>query len=248
MKKFRYYQQDRNNPQQRLILGIFVVVVGALALVDNLGLFDTRQFLSFWPTIFIILGVLKISQARKVSGFVFGSLFLGVGTLLTLQSLGFIVFHWREWWPVLIIAAGISTIFRSAGNKKTPVDHNFTNTGKIGDYNVTPISSDFIEINAIMSGSKSSNGSSNFQGGEITAIMGSVEIDLLHASIQTEATIQVYAVMGSIEIVVPNDWIVVVNGMPILGGIEDHSVPPLNSNKRLTISGVAFMGSVEIKN
>lgn len=248
MKKFRDHQRVRNNPQQRLILGIFIIIVGVLALVDNLGLFDTQRFLSFWPTIFIILGVLKISQARKASGYIFGSLLLGAGTLLTLQNLGYLYIHWRDWWPVLIIAVGLSYMFKSTNTKSTIDDGNFY--GDVNNKQVAPLNSDSdsIEIVSIMSGSKTNSGTPNFVGGEITTIMGSAEVDLRNASIQNEATIQVFVVMGNIEIWVPNDWIVVLNGAPILGGIEDHSVPPMNSTKRLVISGVVIMGGVEIKN
>ena len=116
------------------------------------------------------------------------------------------------------------------------------------NFGVHRLNADSIEIVAVMSGSKTSNASANFQGGEITAIMGSAEVDLRNASIQNEATIQVLSALGGIEIYVPNDWTVVLNGVPILGGMEDHSVPPLTQTKRLHISGVVIMGGVEVKN
>ena len=248
MKKFRDHQRYRSNPQQRLILGIFIVVVGVLSLVDNLGLLNTQQFLSFWPTIFIILGVLKMTQARRTSGFIFGAVLLGLGTLLTLQNLGYIIVHWRDWWPVLIIAIGVSYMFKGTNSKKDSADSDYTGSTMQNQANLVNSNADSIEIVAIMSGSKTSNGSPNFQGGEITAIMGSAEVDLRNASIQNEATIQILSALGGIEIYVPNDWTVVLNGVPILGGMEDHSVPPLTQTKRLHISGVVIMGGVEIKN
>jgi predicted membrane protein len=248
MSKFRDHQRSRNNPQQRLILGIFIVIIGALALIDNMGLFDTRQFLSFWPTIFIILGVLKISQTRTTPGFIAGSMLLGVGVLLTLQNLNYIVIRWEQWWPVLIIGAGLSYMFKGINMKNRPAEHDYSKYNMNNEVNLTSNSSDSIEIVAIMSGSKSSNATPNFQGGEITAIMGSAELDLRSASIQNEAVLHIFAAMGSVEIFVPNDWVVVLSGTPILGGIEDHSVPPINSAKRLVISGVVVMGGIEIKN
>ena len=78
--------------------------------------------------------------------------------------------------------------------------------------------------------------------------MGGIEIDLRNASIQTEAVLNVFAVWGGISIKIPNDWSVVNNGVAIMGGIDDTSVPNMNANKRLILTGTVIMGGVEIKN
>ncbi|PRC95033.1 LiaI-LiaF-like domain-containing protein [Solimicrobium silvestre] len=244
MSKYSGYKRQHRSPQSRLILGVFIVIIGVLSLIDNLGWFDTHQILSFWPVVFIILGVLRISQPRNGSSYFFGVSLLGLGVLLTLQNLGIIAFHWREWWPVLIIAMGISFIFRGVNRNANQSENNGTFLTDSTQIN----NSDSVEIVAVLSGSKSSNATPNFQGGDINTFMGSVELDLRSASLQNEATIHVFSVFGSVEIRVPNDWVVVLNGTPILGGIEDQSVPPMNSAKRLVISGVVVMGGVEIKN
>ncbi len=254
MKAYRNKHQLREcrTPRQRLVLGLFIVIIGALSLVDNLGYFNSQQILSFWPAVFIILGVMKITQARQSAGYVFGTLLLGLGILLTLQNLGVIVFHWRQWWPVLIIGAGVAYMLKGVNmkNQSPDMDHaRFAAASQSNnDDNVGTSSADTISIVAILSGSKSSNASPHFQGGEVSSFMGGAEIDLRNSSMQNEAVIQVFAVFGSIEIRVPGDWTVVLNGVPILGGIEDHSVPPLNPTKRLVVSGVVIMGSIEIKN
>jgi predicted membrane protein len=241
------YRHPRHNASQRLILGGFIVLIGVLSLIDNLGIFNTAQILEFWPTVFIVLGVIRISQARGASGFFFGSALLLAGGLLTAESMGYLHISWQQWWPAFIIVAGISYILKGVNQRPSSGDVN----GLPGDpcqATTLPSSADTIEIFAVMSGSKVSNPSAAFKGGEVTAIMGSAEIDLRSASIQGEAVIQVTAVMGSIEIMVPNDWVVILTGVPILGGIEDHTVPPKESTKRLVISGAAVMGGVEIRN
>jgi len=103
-------------------------------------------------------------------------------------------------------------------------------------------------LSAVMSGSKSQNSSQNFRGGELTAVMGGIELDLRNASIDGSATINVFAVWGGIEIKVPGDWTVISQGVPILGGIEDRTVPPMDRSKTLFIQGYAIMGGVEIRN
>lgn len=44
-------------------------------------------------------------------------------------------------------------------------------------------------------------------------------------------------------------WAVTLKGAPILGGFHDFSRPPVGgSTQRLVVRGVAFMGSVEVRN
>jgi len=101
-----------------------------------------------------------------------------------------------------------------------------------------------------MGGVVRTNDSQDFQGGELTAIMGGCEIDLRQASIKSgEATIEIFAFWGGVEIKVPEDWGVDVQAIPLLGGIDDKSRPPKGgSKKKLIITGYAIMGGAEIRN
>lgn len=227
------------NPQQRLLLGAFIVIVGALALVDNLRIFNTRDILQFWPTVFIVFGALKLSQANSRSGYLIGGGLVVAGTIITLNRLGIINFHMRDWWPLFLIGAGLVVIFKDKSTKL--IDMMKPNN--------TPTSSDSVlDIVALMSGNQGNVASTDFRGGSITAVMGGVELDLRNASIQTEAVLNVTAFWGGIVLKIPSDWTVVNNGMAFLGGIEDSSVPSMNAGKRLVITGMAVMGGVEIKN
>jgi predicted membrane protein len=105
-----------------------------------------------------------------------------------------------------------------------------------------------IEVVAIMSGHQGNIATQDFRGGSITAIMGGADLDLRNASIDKEAVLNVFAVWGGISLKIPNDWSVVNNGVAIMGGIDDTSVPNMNANKRLIITGTVIMGGVEIKN
>jgi len=227
------------NPQQRLLLGVFIIVIGGLALLDNLRLFNTRDILQFWPTIFILVGALKLSQANSRSGYLIGGGLITAGVVITLNRLGIINFRMRDWWPLFLIGAGLVVIFKDKSSK-------LANMLKPSS---TPITSDSsVDIVALMSGNQGNVASSDFRGGSITAIMGGVELDLRNASIQTEAVLNLTAFWGGIVLKIPSDWTVVNNGMAFLGGIEDSSVPGMNAGKRLVITGMAVMGGVEIKN
>ncbi|HUN35982.1 MAG TPA: DUF1707 domain-containing protein [Trebonia sp.] len=81
------------------------------------------------------------------------------------------------------------------------------------------------------------------------AIMGGGELDLRDARFSERVvTIHVTAIMGGIEITVPDDARVEVNGIGIMGGF-DHSATGEGSadGPTIIINGLAFWGGVEVK-
>jgi hypothetical protein len=60
--------------------------------------------------------------------------------------------------------------------------------------------------------------------------------------------INVFAVMGGIEMKVPTDWTVILNGSPIIGGFDEKTINPKDGNKRLIVTGYAIMGGVQVNN
>lgn len=231
------------NPQQRLLLGAFIVIVGALALVDNLHIFNTSDLLQFWPTVFIIAGAIKLSQANTRSSYIVGGGLITAGSIMILNRLGIVNIRMRDWWPVLLIGAGLLVIFKDKTNN---IIHGFGR--QAGVANTGTSNDSLLDIVAVMSGHQGNIASTDFRGGTITAIMGGVELDLRNAVIQTEAVLNVTAFWGGISLKIPADWTVVNNGFAFLGGIDDSSVPSMNASKRLILTGTAMMGGVEVKN
>jgi len=225
-------------PKNRIIFGVILLIFGVLTLVDNLNIFSTRDIFQFWPTVFILVGALKISKGRTVSGNLVGGGFVAVGVLLILQHLGIIYFRARDWWPALLILAGLFVILKD----KLNVGNDWET------FKATDSQDPTYHITAFMSGAKMQNFSPDFRGGELTAVMGGISLDLTKASMQTDAVLNVFAMWGGIELRVPPDWTVILQGVPILGGIEDKTIPPMTQNKKLHIQGYAIMGGVEIKN
>lgn len=93
--------------------------------------------------------------------------------------------------------------------------------------------------------------SQSFRGGEASSVMGGIRMDLRDAAIEgDEAVIEINAVMGGVELRVPENWVVVYSDVDsFLGGVEDRtrSVPSENS-QRLVLRGTVFMGGLEIRN
>ena len=230
---------SRSRGQHRIFFGALIILVGTLALLDNLHVFDAREVIHFWPMVFVVFGALKLYQARDAGGYVLGGALVAAGVLITLRNMGFITLHWRDWWPLLLIAGGVLVIATGIFGRRMGVRDGSVQTAG---------SESYVDVGAFMSGNNMYNDAQDFRGGEISAMVGGIEVDLRHASIQTEATIRILALLGGIVIKVPADWSVVTNCVPLLGGVDDKSVPPANPTKRLVIKGYAIMGGVEIKN
>jgi predicted membrane protein len=117
----------------------------------------------------------------------------------------------------------------------------------------SPPSKDRINLSAILGGGKFHLSSKELKGGNITAIMGGCKVNLRDSDFVEESmVIDVFAIMGGIELMVPTSWEVLIQGVPFMGAMEDKTSYDSNSNKalkkRLIIKGTAIMGGVEIKN
>jgi hypothetical protein len=81
------------------------------------------------------------------------------------------------------------------------------------------------------------------------AFMGGGQLDLTQARFaEQECTIQVFAFMGGVEVIVPEDVTVRVTGFGFMGGFDHkgaHEGPP--GGPVVTVSGFAFMGGVEVR-
>lgn len=80
------------------------------------------------------------------------------------------------------------------------------------------------------------------------AIMGGGEIDLRHARFTPDGvTIHAVAIMGGIQITVPEDADVHVNGIGIMGGFDHTAAGGGPGGPRITINGIAFWGGVALQ-
>lgn len=231
---------NRKTPQQRVVMGFVLAFIGVVFLLDNFRIFDARSVLAFWPIVFIVVGGLKLTQARRPADYMVGGSLLVAGVLLTLSHMGILVIRWRDWWPVVMIALGLGVIFKGQLRQ----DQNLDVDGRTRETTQDPA----VDLTVIMGGTQLKVDTQDFRGGEITSIMGGVELDLRGASMANEATLHVFVAMGGVDIKIPTDWTVLVKGVPLMAGFEDKSVPPANPGKRLIITGYLIMGGMEIKN
>ena len=215
----------------RVLTGIAILLVGVGALLDAFNILSFWSYMgTWWPLALVVAGLLVLLSNRRqyitATALIVGGLVLQLNALNVLE-----VNLWQVIWPVIIIAVGLSILLRPKGAPK----------------NVQTKESD--DISAVFAGNETINNSQNYMGGKVTAIFGGVSIDLRDAKIAKEATLDVFAVCGGIELKVPREWKVKHRVLPILGGIESksHSDKVTDSSPILYITGTVALGGVEIK-
>ena len=217
----------------RLVFGVLLMAAGLLFTLDNFGLLQADDWLRFWPLALIAVGVGRFNSSTR-GGNASGVIWILVGSVLLLDNVG-LVPHGMLW-PLGMVALGGYLISRALPGQQH---------GPGGDAEAENRLSAFV----CMCGVNRRTRSEDFRGGEFTAIMGGVEVDLRKASIaEGPAVIDTFAFWGGIEIRVPDDWNVESQGIAVMGGFEDKSDPPADASKTLIVKGVAIMGGVEIKN
>ena len=83
----------------------------------------------------------------------------------------------------------------------------------------------------------------------VVAVLGGVQLDLREARFsQREVTIDVFALMGGVDIIVGEDVEVDVSGFGIMGGFDHRaSGPGLPGAPRVRVVGLALMGGVNVR-
>jgi len=226
------------NYQGRIFSGLVIIAIGVIFLLANMDKLDFGDFIStYWPMILILIGISHLLTTGFRNAGV--ALFLiAIGAFFQLNNWGVLGGRvWAYFWPLLIIAAGLWIIFK-------PRPKGF------GE-NVPEIKEDDLGAFVIFSGLKRRFESEKFRGGKATAIMGGLELDLTKAKLKdNQATIELTAILGGIDLFVPREWKVVVDSSAILGGVDDkHSpVPPTTIQMTLYVKATAILGGIDIKN
>lgn len=229
--------RPRVTPQ--VVIGLAVIAVGVLFTLDNLGLIDADKYLRFWPAALVLVGFVKLRQAiRDGHGWVSGLLFFGVGSWMLLERVTYIRLDARTVFPIFLVCLGGYLVWRGFGGRSRPT--------------AADAHSHFSSL-AVMGGAVRRNNSQTFTGADLTAVMGGCEADLRQASIapNTEAVIDVFAFWGGIELKVPEDWTVINRVVPLMGGVDDKTLPQKSTAapaKHLIIRGLVVMGGIEVKN
>jgi predicted membrane protein len=106
---------DTNRPTitPQGFVGVFIVLVGIVFLLDNLGLVESGQILQYWPLAPLGIGLLIVIHANETRDWIRGSVWLGAGSVLLARNLGWIHFNLAAFWPLLLVFIGLHIIFKA---------------------------------------------------------------------------------------------------------------------------------------
>lgn len=103
---------------------------------------------------------------------------------------------------------------------------------------------------AVFSGRDIHVDNSGFYGADLSALFGGIDINLKNALIKKNVTIEVKAIFGGIDLIMPSNVRVVVDVTPILGGVENGTRTPLGADENtptVYIKGTCLFGGIEVK-
>lgn len=234
----------------RVFFAIFLIGVGVVLFLYNIGLIPVRNIWDYWPVILIAAGIGRLSSTRETGARLIGLFLVLIGAVVLLMTLGIVHIHTRDGsWPIalLLIAFGaamlIKTLERDAARKQP---FGFAAPAPPGTINSL---SDF----TVFGGIKRKLETADFQGGVILNVFGGVEIDLRRCQIsapEKAVTLEIRSVFSGTKIRVPEAWKVTIVGVSVMGAYEDKTIPPNTGPNApsLVITGFSVFSSVEIEN
>jgi predicted membrane protein len=263
--------QPNSHNSPKFVVGVFLVLMGVVLALDQLGLVQADHLLRFWPAALIILGLVMLQRGER-QGALRALVLIVVGGWLLLNTLGLVSLDlWGFIWPLLLVFFGARIMMRSqgSGSNASPNQPGAANppagttatgqtgsTGQTGPGGYAPAAPNpgepvHASLFSLLSSSKRRWGKSVFRGAEATAFMGGCELDLRDALMGSGelAVVDVFVIMGGVNIFVPPNWTVSQEVVPLLGGVHDktRSVPS-NPAQHLLVRGTVVMGGVEISN
>jgi len=218
------------------VTGLIVVLIGVLLLLGTTGIYDVGRIWRYVPSLFVLLGLWAIVRSgfRNVTGPVVLIVVAGTIQLLALDLVtGETI---AAWWPLLIVLFGVSILFGHWRRR----------------HRVPTVDADDFDLLGIFGGSERRVSSRAFTGGTATAIFGGVEVDLRDATIaEPPAVVTAVALFGGVELVVPDEWSVAVDALPLFGGVEDErGRPPADATPReepdLFVTGFVAFGGITV--
>lgn len=238
----------------RVIIGLFIIIIGVLMLLDRLGYgVDAGHFWSYWPVIPLLIGINWLLGSVRASGrksgervffpwgqFVTAIILIIVGVLFLGSNLGIIDqqllrYFWRVLIPVIIIFIGFNLIWgKAAGGSRL----------------------------AIIGGIEEGRSPWKLESSSYLAFMGGVDLDITTAEVpEGETVLDLTAVMGGIDVKIPPDLPVVYEGSAVLGGViflnqddggviasrkVEHNIKS-GDTRLLRIQARAILGGIDVK-
>jgi len=222
---------EYRRPSSQVLVGVLVVLVGVALLAETTGLYDTGPLLRYVPSLFVLVAAYAMVVSR------FENLFGPLAVVVVAGALQLVVLDVVEgatvwqFWPVLVVLFGLSVLLGRVRSRAVDVE---------GSY---------LDALAVFGGVERRATSQAFRGATLTALFGGTELDLRDAAVvDPPARVSVTALFGGVEVIVPREWNVQLDVLPVLGGAEDER--PRREREHdsvdLVVTGVAAFGGVSV--
>lgn len=219
----------------RLIIGLAILALGTLWTLDNLNVLESEDFTQWWPVVLIAIGLVKF--AGRTTNRIGPVLLIVIGTVLLVSNIANYDIDLGDLIPLAFAAWGAKLIWDALSRRS--VRPEIANSDAM------------VHAFAFMGGVHWHSNSREFRGGDASAIMGGVEVDLRNVQIKPgeEAMIDALAIMGGVEIQVPAGWRIIGDVLPVMGAFENNATAAGTENAPvLRVRGTAVMGAIEVKN
>jgi predicted membrane protein len=265
-------EKNMNEPRRppvspSVVAGIVLIALGILFTLSSFDVIDAGSLGDYWPLFLMVPGFISFVWPRKNADRFWGAILLGVGSLFLLRNLGIIWIRFRHVWPVVLLALGVYLIWRAlegrrptGGSGGPGIDMGPADPGGViagidapgGLRAPESAGGERLDEFAVFGGGDRMLRSQNFRGGNVTAIMGGFDIDLRDADIAGDsARIEMFVLMGGVDLKVPESWTVVIDVTPFMGGADyspkNRRPPAEGPTKVLTVSGFVCMGGIEVR-
>ncbi|HEY7751153.1 MAG TPA: LiaF domain-containing protein [Ignavibacteriaceae bacterium] len=232
-------QEQQSGLDKRVILGGILIFFGGLFLLNSLDVISFRisRVIFSWPFFILVIGLFILANTNKKF---LGGILSGIGVIFLIPKIfpeveydGGIVI------PILLITLGAYIIL----NKRRQAMIN------LEDQNLTR---DKIDDVAIFGGGNKIITSENFRGGNVTAVFGGSEINLMNCKLaEGENVVDMLCIFGGSTLIIPSDWNVIVSVTSIMGGFSNKIVKNparvTDTTRSLHIKGLALFGGGEVK-
>ena len=249
--------EDSRRDSGREMAGLVIILIGFGLLMSTMGIVPFGAiFARYWlPALFIGIGAFLLVRSHGRESRFIGLFFLGFGVLMLLNAMQIFPFSFSVRQlivPGVLIFIGMRLLVRHSGAPELRYREHADRAKRDWDKGreASTDASDFIDATAVLGGFNRRCSSQQFRGGDVTAVMGGGKLDLRDAKIQgSEAVLDVFTLMGGMEILVPQDWVIEQRFTPIMGGYEDKTRHNGQAGaQRLAIKGVTIMGGVTVTN
>jgi hypothetical protein len=113
-------QDDGAGRVSGVIAGSILLSIGGLFLLQNMGLVRAGSIGDYWPMLLVWMGLAKIlaPRGRRPRHFAGGIVLLVLGVFFQLDRLGVELIRARDFWPVLLVVAGVALIAESFWSRR----------------------------------------------------------------------------------------------------------------------------------